>query len=263
MKLTAIDKDILVVAAITVIAVALTFILPSNWIVGRVLTLPLVFLLPGYALMSALFPGREFGMVERLLFSLGLSLACVILGGLLLNLTPWGLRAGSWALLLGSITLGACMVTLLRRRRQGISPPGWLRPGRIGLNVRQGLLLGLAVLIVCGAVAVSIIGAERQPYPGFTQLWVLPVSGANSQNEVRLGVKNMESAAMEYRLVVNVDGRVVKVWPAIALNQNSTWQATLALPQSGHTGTAKVEANLYREDAPKTIYRHVLLWLST
>lgn len=263
MKSLSIDKDILVVVAIAVIAVAVTFLLPSNWLVGRILTLPLVFVLPGYALTSALFTGREFGIAERLLFSLGLSLVCVILGGLLLNLTPWGLRADSWALLLGGITLGACMVTLVRRRREGIPPSGWLSPGNIGFHFRQGLLLGLAALIVCGAVAISVIGAEQQPYPGFTQLWILPGSGANAKDAVRLGVSNMESTTMEYRLAVNVDGKVVKEWPSIDLNPNEKWQATLLLSQAGHTGTAKVEADLYRADAPTTIYRHVVLWLGT
>jgi hypothetical protein len=138
-----------------------------------------------------------------------------------------------------------------------------LRVGNVGLNWRQGLLLGLAALIVCGAVAVSIIGASRQPYAGFTQLWILPVGGANPENAVRLGVSNMETTAMEYRLAVNMDGKLVKLWPAIDLSPNEKWEATLVLPQTGHTGTTQVEADLYRTDAPTTIYRHVVLWPGT
>ena len=263
MNYKSIDRDILVVVAITIIAVALAFVLPPDWVPGRILTLPLVLVLPGYALTSAAFPGRARGVAERLVFSLALSLIIVILGGLLLNWTPWGLRAGSWAVLLGGITLGACAVALVRRRGQSTSPPGWLRVGNVGLTLRQGLLLGLAAAIICGAVAVSIIGAERQPYPGFTQLWILPAGGANPKNAVRLGVSNMESTAMEYRLAVNEDGKVVKEWTSIDLNPNEKWEATLLLSQTGHAGTAKVEADLYRNDAPTTIYRHVVLWLGT
>jgi uncharacterized membrane protein len=263
MKYKSIDRDILVVIALTIIAVALAFVLPPDWVPGRIVILPLVLVLPGYALMSALFPRREFGIPERLVFSLALSLVIAVLGGLLLNLTPWGLRAGPWAVLLGGITLGACAATFVRRRGQAISNSGWLRAGNIGLNFRQGLLLGLAGLIVCGAVAVSIIGAERQPYPGFTQLWILPAGGANPKNAVRLGVSNMESTAMQYRLAVSVDGKVVKEWPSIDLNPHEKWEATLLLPQTGHAGTAKVEAGLYRTDAPATIYRDVVLWLGT
>src|SRR5579864_2909291 len=227
MKLKSIDREILVIIALTVSAVALAFVLPAGWVPGRILTLPLGLVLPGYALTCALFPRREFGIPERLVFNLALSLVSLILGGLLLNLTPWGLRSGSWAVFLGSITLGACAVALVRRRGQNISTSGWLRSGNIGLNFRQGLLLGLAGLIVCGAVAVPIIGAERQPYPGFTQLWILPAGGANAKNAVSLGVDNMESTTMEYRLAVNVDSKVVKEWPSIDLNPNEKWEVTL------------------------------------
>jgi uncharacterized membrane protein len=263
MKYTSMNRDIFAVIAITIIAVALAFILPSDWASGRILALPLVLLLPGYALTTALFPGRMFGVAQRLIFSLALSLTIAILGGLMLNLMPSGLQAGSWAALLGGITLSACAVALVRRRGQDISTSASLRAGFIGLNFRHGLLLGLSALIVCGAVAVSIIGAEHQPSPGFTQLWILPGGGANSKNTVSLGVNNMESTTMEYRLAVNVDGKVVKEWPSIDLNPNEKWEATLSLPQTGHAGNARIEADLYRADAPTTIYRHVVLWLGT
>ncbi len=255
--------DIFAVVAITLVAVALAFVVPADIVLIRILTLPLVLVLPGYALTSALFPRRTLGVPEHLVFSLSLSLIIVILGGLLLNLTPFGLRASSWSVLLSGITLGASAVALVRRRGQSMSAPGWLRIGNVGLTFRWGLLLGLAGIMVCGAVAVSIIGAERQPYPGFTQLWILPAGGATAENAVRLGVSNMESTAMVYRLAVNVDGKVVKEWPSIDLEPNEKWEATLVLPPTGSAGTARVEADLYLADAPTTIYRHVVLWLGT
>ena len=253
--------DIFAVIAIALVAAVLALLVPADIVLIRILTLPLVLVLPGYALTSALFPRRALGIPEHLSFSLGLSLAVVILGGLALNWTPFGLRASSWAVLLAGITLGASAVALVRQRRQSVSAPEWLRVGNAGFTLRQALLLGLAAAIVCGAVAVSIIGAERQPHPGFTQLWILPAGGANAENAVRLGVSNMESSAMEYRLDVNVDGKVVKEWPAIDLEPNKKWEATLVLLPTG--SVTRVEADLYRADAPTTIYRHVVLWLGT
>jgi uncharacterized membrane protein len=255
------SADIFAVVAITLVVTILVLLVPPDIVLVRILTLPLVLALPGYALTSALFPERAFGVAEHLVFSLGLSLIIVILGGLALNWTPFGLRPSSWAVLLSSITLSASAVALVRRRGQSISAPGWLRVGNVGLNLRQGLLLGLATVIVCGAVAVSIIGASRQPHAGFTQLWILPAGGANVENAVRLGVSNMESTAMEYRLTVNVDGTVVKEWPSFDLATNEKWEATLVLPSIG--SVARVEADLYHTDAPTTIYRHVVLWLGT
>ena len=257
------SADLFAVVAITLVAVALAFLVPANNVAGRIWTLPLVLLLPGYALTSALFARQSPGIVERLVFSLGLSLAIVVLGGLALNWTLFGLRASSWAVFLGGITVGASAVALVRRRGQSGPASGWLRIGRVDFSFRQGLLLGLAALIVCGAVTISIIGAERQPRLGFTQIWILPASGANARDGVRLGVSNMESKEMGYRLDVNVDGRVVKEWPSIDLNPNDKWEATLVLPQTGHASATKVEVLLYRADAPTTVYRHVILWLGT
>src|SRR5712692_3295196 len=280
--------DILVIIVITIVAVALAFVVPPDSVPGRILTLPLVLVLPGYALMASVFPRRSLGAVECLVFSLGLSLVIVVLGGLVLNLTPFGLRASSWSLLLGSITLGACAVALARRRglrtchaertrsisalfrtchaerMRSISALfGLLRIKGVGLTFRQGLLLGMAVVIICGAIAISNIGAAQQPFPGFTQLWILPAGGANPKNAVRLGVSNMESTAMEYSLAVNVDGKVVKLWPSIDLKPSEKWETTLMLPQTAHTGAVRVEVVLYRTNAPATIYRHVVLWLGT
>ncbi len=274
MKYKSVDIDILVVVALTIIALALAFLLPPSWVPGRILTLPLVMVLPGYALTSALFSRQVLGIPEYLLFSLGLSLTIVILGGLALNLTPFGLRANSWAVFLSTITLSASAVALVRRRGQSsifstfsifsiVSE--WSRVRGIVLTFRQGLLLGLAVLIVWGAVAVSIIGAERQPHQGFTQLWILPAGrAANAKNVVRLGMSNMESKSMQYRLTVNMDGKVVKEWSSIDLSPNEKWQTTLVLPQTMHTtGTLKVEAMLYLTDAPTKVYRNVVLWIGT
>lgn len=54
-----------------------------------VLGLVYVFFLPGYGIAEALYPGEELSPIEHLALSIGLSLAIVPLGGLLLNYTPW------------------------------------------------------------------------------------------------------------------------------------------------------------------------------
>jgi len=68
---------------------------------------------------------------------------------------------------------------------------------------------------------------------------------------------------MDYRLVVNMDGKPVRAWPSIRLKPNENWETTLVLLQIGHSSTKKVEVMLYRTDAPRTVYRHVVLWLAT
>jgi uncharacterized membrane protein len=248
------------VTLVLLVAVAITAVTRDN-APGRILMLPLVLVVPGYALTAAVFPKRSLGVPERLVFSLGLSLVIVVLGGLLLNWTPFGLRASSWAVLLSGITLGAGVVALVRRQGQRAPTSRWVRFGGVGLAFRQGLLMGLAAMVVCAAIAVSRISAAQQAFPGFTQLWILPAGTANAKDALRLGVRNMEATATVYSLSVSANGKVVKVWRKIDLKPHERWEAILVLPQIGRPGAARVEARLYRARAPATIYRHDVLWL--
>lgn len=257
------SSDIFVVIAITLFGGILAFVTPANLVAVRIWLLPLALVLPGYAFITAIYPRHSLEFIESILFILGISLVIMIIGGLLLNLTPFGLNANSWVVGLSGITLAASAVTLIRRRRGSIQRPAWFKEAVAGLTLRQVLLLVLAIVVICGAVATSVIGAERQPYSGFTQLWLLPASGANSKNTIRLGVKNMQLIPMEYRLVINANGKVIKVWSAIDLKQNDTWQANLILSQVASKSSTKVQALLYRMDAPSKVYRSVTLWLGT
>lgn len=266
MKQRAVDTNILVVIILTIVAVVLVFIIPPAWLPLRILALPLAFVLPGYALMSALFPGKPFGNAERLIFTLGISLSIVILSGLVLNITPFGLQARSWAVFLGVITLGACAVAILRKRKQEEVPERRSGFKDISFSFRQAVLLGIAALIVGGAFAVSIVGAQQQAQSGFTQLWMLPASTTSKvNNSVNLGVSNKESTPLQYHLAVDINGKVIKDWPAIDLSPNQQWKFTLVLQKSllatSAATPAKIEALLYKTNDPKTIYRHVVLWL--
>lgn len=209
---------------------------------------PLVLLLPGYALTAAIFPRRVLGAAERLTFSLGLSLALAVLGGFVLNLTPAGLRAGSWAALLGGVTAAALVASLRRRSAAGGTHPG------IGLTRGQGAVLGLAALTVAGAVVVGVAGEAGSRTADLTQLWMLP-AGDGAPDRVRLGIGSLESATRDYRLEVVLDGQVIYS-SALTLEPGERWEAVAILPEAT-AGTATIEANLYRSDAPETVYRRV------
>lgn len=267
MKWKTIDRNLSVVIFLTIVAVALVFKIPSEWLLLRVLTLPLACLLPGYAMMQALFRRQDFGNVERLILSLGLSLSIVILSGLLLNLTSFGLQARSWALLLGGITLVASAIAIIRQRKLRETTEKWPRLNGLHITFRQGLLVGIAAIIIGGAFAVSIVGAQLQARQGFTQLWMLPSSSTSKANDsVSLGLTNKESRPMQYHLSVDINGKVIKDWPAIDLSPNQQWKFTLvlqkSLPASSATKPAIIEAFLYQASDPKTIYRYVTLWLN-
>jgi uncharacterized membrane protein len=219
-----------------------------------VAALPLVLVLPGYALTLALFPGRALGWAERALFSLGLSLAVVALGGLALHLTPWGLRPATWAVLLVAITLAAGAVGLVRRRAAApAADPA--RPAG-GLTVAQATLFALAAVVLSGALALTVRGAQEQETVGFTQVWMVEASPTN-QARVRLGVSNREPSPTQFRLQLVVEGQARQTW-TLQLAPDQTWETAVDLP-ADLAPTADVEGVLYRGDAPDVVYRRVKL----
>jgi hypothetical protein len=252
--------DLVICSALAAVAMTLALLAPEIGPARALVALPLVLFIPGYAIVAAAFPSGRLGTTERMLFSLGASLALVALAGLLLHWTALGLRPAAWAVALGNITLVASLVALVRRWQQpagdALRPLALPRFGSAGLTLAQAGQLGLALLLVAGALLIARDGAIQQRATGFTQLWVLPDSAAQIDS-VRLGVSNREPGAIGYRLLVTASGTIIGSWPQITLGPNEQWEATVALP-TDQPAAVTVEAVLYRLDTPDTAYRRVL-----
>jgi uncharacterized membrane protein len=82
-----------------------------------VLGIPLVLVLPGFAAVCAAVPGRELSWGERLLASLGGSIAISVCVSVLLAATPIGLSKGSAAAVLGVGTTALALWAWVRTRR--------------------------------------------------------------------------------------------------------------------------------------------------
>lgn len=210
----------------------------------------LVLVAPGLAVTSAVLPARRLGTAEHALAAAATSIAIAVLGGLVLDMTPWGLQPTSWALLLAGVTATATVAALLRVRNKAESrkaAPRWTaRADRLALPLA-------AVIMVALAVYIARVPAPPQRYQGYTTLWMVP----NDEQEAtgaRIGLQSGEFEEVRYRLEVRVNGEPASVWPDLELEPNQQWQAELALPAAGPTGMV-VEAFLFRADAPRIVYR--------
>jgi hypothetical protein len=159
--------------------------------------------------------------------------------------------------LLGGVTVAACAVAAVRRRRQG-----WQGYGiRLGLNVpdRRGvvpiILFAIAVTVGAAAIAVAQEGARLQPRPGFTQLWLLPGEG----EDVRLGITNAEDGTIVVRVVVSKGSSVVADVPSVEIARGETWQRSITVP-GGRAGDEPIVARLFRPGAPQAVFREARLW---
>lgn len=163
-----------------------------------------VILIPGYALVSALFPEADQSVfreqssddysevatdrwdisgVERAALSLGLSVAVVPLIGLGLNFTPWGIQLVPIMIGVSAFTVAATVVAV--RRRLALSPDErfqiWLFPYRAWVQkiqkpeTRLGAFLNLTLLmgILLAAGSVGFVLATPSPADTTTGFYLM------------------------------------------------------------------------------------------
>ncbi len=244
-------------------AVALVLLHLTAGPVGILIGLLLVFLAPGYVVSMALFPQSNWSAMERVILTLGISLAFSVLGGIILYPLSVKLSPENWAYYYGSIILGFGIIAIIRRsktypaRRKTDRAPeshAYLRP-----RPWQMALFGLSALIFIGAMVLAQTVAKYYPNTEIVQLWMLPAENSSSP-AIRLGIKVNESAPVEYSLWLQRGGYVVQTWPHIIVTPGEPWETTLEV-NPNTAGTGPLEAYLYRYDQPTIPYRHVLLWM--
>ena len=100
-------KDLLVIIGFVFVSAVIITVPPlSSSPLRIVVGFLLVLFIPGYLLVSTLFPRNdEIDAVERIALSIGLSICIVVFVGLCLNHTPWGIRLGSIILALSAFIL--------------------------------------------------------------------------------------------------------------------------------------------------------------
>jgi uncharacterized membrane protein len=114
-------------ALATVIAV---FIIPENAdpiaYIRYLLASIFILWLPGYTFIKALFPthvpiktsSESPDTIERVVLSIGMSLALVSIVGLLLNYTPWGIRLAPVTLSLLGLSVTFATVAMIREQSE-------------------------------------------------------------------------------------------------------------------------------------------------
>ena len=210
---------------------------------------PLVLVLPGYALSAVALPDRArpayiSATLWRGMWIAGLSLATAVLGGLLLNLTPAGLTRTGWTAALAGTTLCALIAAaIVRIRRVPAAPPAgpeaatgpershrapapavtWRLPRRSPATVYS-----VAAAVVAGAaIWLGVSSAAGQHPAGFAQLWLVPA--ANGTGRATVGVRNDYPRAEGFRLVLRRRSHTVAAWD-LELAAGKAWTAEVAAP---------------------------------
>lgn len=215
-----VDHSDLLLCALVAVTAMFASAIDASPVLRAALAIPLVLLLPGYALVAALFPTRVLPTVERLLLSAGSSFALTIFAGLVISWTGIGLAPLSWAVALAVITLAGCVVAWLRRFRLGLYGPA---VASATMPRKGAFMLVIAALAAADVLLGSRLIAGQQQAPPPAQLWLVPISG--QPNDALIGVRAGSSAA-EYRLVISAATEPIYQFD-IRLNAGETWERNL------------------------------------
>jgi uncharacterized membrane protein len=203
-----------------------------------------VFVLPGLLAGRALFPDADIDWATRVLISLSLSVAIVVLDALLLDLT-FGLSRGSWVLSIAAVDVAACAVAISHKP---LSKGRRTATASFRMRRRDVVFVVFALALLSAAVALAVTPLGAKYVDGYTALWIQPV---RHRTAVRVAVRSAERETLTYRLVVrfrhrNLDVRRFRLRPGAAAVR------ILAVPARG----GRVVAVLYRVGQKKP-YRNV------
>jgi hypothetical protein len=191
------------ISAIAAACALCCILMPEN--LGRLpFAVPLLLLLPGWALGSALFPGPH-EPVRSFALAVGLSLALAVIVAVELG-AAGHLSVPTLSLSTAAITT-ACAAVAVVRRRPAAAPAARRGPRRVGAGLGAAALVVIALAIVGGAVALA-----RTPLPvpddrGYTVMSVAPAAGPRPAAEI--AITSEEARTRTFDLVLRVPGRAV------------------------------------------------------
>ncbi|MDP2218005.1 MAG: DUF1616 domain-containing protein [Methanolobus sp.] len=278
-------RIIIAFVAATVLSVLIPLLSASP--IRTVLGLPMVLFLPGYALIAALFPGKDdLDGIERVALSFGLSIAVVPLIGLGLNYTPWGIRLVPVLASISVFTL--LMVLIAAHRRKGLGADAFSVPfTRMYLSLQNEMstkpqsrldrILSIVLVISILLSVITLVYVVVTPKQGesFTEFYILGPRGMADDYNTRLvkgesfdvivGVVNHEYSMVNYSLELRLDNEPMNIpdsYRHIPLEHNATWEQPLSFTPEITGNDMKLQYLLYREEDINEPYRDLHLWIN-
>jgi uncharacterized membrane protein len=273
--------DLLVVNVIAALLTVITLIINVE-ILRVFLGFTVVLFLPGYAIISALFPKAEgLDNIERVALSFGISVAVVPLVGLILNYSPWGIRI--YPMLISLFLLISIFSIIAWYRRNQLKVEDRFNivisiklPNSAELETIDKLLailLAVAIIFaICIAAYVIIIPKKGEDY---TEFYLLdenrtmnnyPNNLKNGENRsVYIGVVCNEYETTKYtieiRLINQTGERVNRTLQSynLTLNHNHYYEIEYKFKVS-ENGTYIQKFLLYINDIDEP-YRELYMWI--
>jgi uncharacterized membrane protein len=265
----------LIVSAFSIVAVLILLAFPGS-ILAYIFGLPLIFFVPGFALVR-LFFWKGTSVETKFVLSLGMSILVVILLGLLLTLSPIGLMSSTTQASLIIFALGAVAVETkwlhADRQSKGVSPTvPEPREDESGGKMDKVVVAMIATALVVSAISFGLIVTAK--YPSRTYFAMTDENGSADINVIQkvggnitlvLHVKNGESGARTFTILFqNWNSTALGSWNVSETVQRGDYwnhSATIPLPTAG---TFRLDFQLYIKEPGKAAveYGELHLWIS-
>lgn len=275
-------SDLVLVSIWVIITFIFIITIPENVYIRTILAIPIVLFIPGYLLVTALFPMKDdLDIIGRIVLSFGLSIAIIPILGLLLNFT-FGIELVPVFITLCIYVIIFTSITAYRRKilseevqfsvqfhRIYCIINDWLKPKNSIDSILTIILIFMTVLSV-GTVYYTI----TYPKIGetFTEFYItdplVETSGystslkLNSSTNWSVYVVNHEYAHIKYTLQVVLDKNIL-VSRQLTLDHNQKWEKNITMIPNKEGTNQKLEFLLFKDDNFTTPYRSLHLWINT
>lgn len=249
------NRDLQLAVRAAVVCAVLAILLPVP-VLSLVFAAPLVFFLPGYAIVCAVFARRNLDTPRLLVLSFGLSLAVLTLVPLLLDPLPGGISMGWWAIALCLVVIGAARAAALGRRRPSRKA---LRRPRLKLAKQDAGLLALGLAATVAAVVLIFIPFSAKDAVGYSEMWIEPQVETAAPSAI-VGVASREQGSDRFTVEMrtNLSETPFEV-TSFELSPGEQEQLVVRPPVKGER-PVKVSATLFREGFSQP-YRRVAAWI--
>ena len=268
------NLDLALFAAISLLlipAVVFTPVLAVRLALG----VPFLLFAPGYALVAAFFPGRtRLSAAERITYAVVLSIALVMLDGLLLN---YAWRIDVYPLLISLEGLTMVVLTIAWWRRGTLAEDERMtfnqaKPGP-KLALMDKLLAMMLVLVIIGACGTAVYAGIKNTQP-YSEFYLLGSAGkaadypqnlaVGQQGQLTLVSTNHEKQTVSYTVKINQEDGQTSVNGSQQSEINFTLtngqQQNYTVSFSFDTAGAgqKLEFNLYKSGSTEVYLRTYL-----
>jgi hypothetical protein len=126
----------------------------------------------------------------------------------------------------------------------------------------------MSLTLIIGIVILAFMYATNtivdQKFQGFTQFWLLLNKPKSHICIIQTGIYSSEAVTTTYQVEVKENNKHAAHWSSITLAPQQEWQGQLPIAINPiQTTQLQIEADLYRQQEPNSVYRTVQLLLSS